>query len=113
MRCPDCASNQIIKNGFNALDKQIYRRKACGRQFVLDPDKGPIANETKDLLDHLLLERISLAGIARVVGVSESWLQCYVNKKYRQCHERCKSNKMIADRSSSRMTKGSRLPGNV
>ncbi len=81
MRCPDCDSDQIIKNGFNALDKQIYRCKACGRQFVLDPDKGPIPNETKDLIDRLLLERIALAGIARVVGVSESWLQRYVNKK--------------------------------
>ena len=82
MRCPDCDSDQIIKNGFNALDKQIYRCKACGRQFVLDPDKGPISKETKDLIDRLLLERIALAGIARVVGVSESWLQRYVNKKY-------------------------------
>jgi hypothetical protein len=27
---------------------------------------------------------ISLAGIARVVQVSESWLQAYVNEQYRQ-----------------------------
>ncbi len=26
--------------------------------------------------------RISLAGIARVTGVSERWLQSYVNQKY-------------------------------
>jgi IS1 family transposase len=31
----------------------------------------------------MLLERISLAGIARVVGVSERWLQNYVNAKYK------------------------------
>ena len=30
----------------------------------------------------MLLEKISLAGIARVVKVSESWLQNYVNSKY-------------------------------
>jgi WD40 repeat protein len=35
----------------------------------------------KDLIDKMLLERISLAGIARVVDVSESWLHLYVNKK--------------------------------
>ena len=29
------------------------------------------------------MERISLAGIARVVNVSEQWLQTYVNGKYR------------------------------
>jgi len=28
------------------------------------------------------LEKILLAGIARVVGVSEPWLQSYVNEKY-------------------------------
>jgi hypothetical protein len=28
------------------------------------------------------LEKIPLAGIARVVGVSEPWLQSYVNAKY-------------------------------
>ncbi len=30
----------------------------------------------------LLLEKIPLAGIARVAGVSEPWLQSYVNEKY-------------------------------
>ncbi|KOR28902.1 hypothetical protein TI03_03630, partial [Achromatium sp. WMS1] len=37
---------------------------------------------TIDLIDKLLLERIPLAGIARVTGVSTSWLQNYVNNKY-------------------------------
>jgi hypothetical protein len=31
---------------------------------------------------HNSLERISLAGIARAVKVSEKWLQTYVNQKY-------------------------------
>ena len=82
MFCPNCHSESIVKNGFNALGKQIYRCNNCGRQFVLDPAKGPISDEKKELIDRLLLERISLAGIARVVGVSESWLQGYVNEKY-------------------------------
>jgi len=34
------------------------------------------------LVDLLLLERLSLAGIARAVGVSQSWLQTYVNDVY-------------------------------
>ena len=37
---------------------------------------------TRELIDRLLLERISLAGIARAVQVSEQWLQTYVNEKY-------------------------------
>jgi insertion element IS1 protein InsB len=84
MHCPDCHSESVVKNGFNALGKQIHRCNECGRQFVLNPAKGPISDEKKALIDLLLLERISLAGIARVVGVSESWLQNYVNEKYAQ-----------------------------
>jgi hypothetical protein len=43
----------------------------------------------------LLHERISLAGIARAVQVSESWLQAYVNEKYRHVPRevRVRSNK--------------------
>jgi insertion element IS1 protein InsB len=33
------------------------------------------------LIDRLLLEKISLAGIVRATGVSERWLQSYVNQK--------------------------------
>ena len=82
MRCPDCGSLKFIKNGINATGKQNYHCKDCGRQFVSDPLKSRISSATKELIDHLLLERISLAGIARVTGVSESWLQSYVNQKY-------------------------------
>jgi transposase len=42
-----------------------------------------IGHETRNLIDKLLLERLSLAGIARVTGVSEQWLQTYVNAKYK------------------------------
>jgi len=34
------------------------------------------------LIDKLLLEKIPLAGMARVCNVSETWLQDYVNRKY-------------------------------
>jgi hypothetical protein len=34
------------------------------------------------LIDKLLLERLALAAIARVTGVSERWLQLYVNQKF-------------------------------
>lgn len=38
--------------------------------------------ETRGVVDKLLLERLSLAGIVRVTGVSMLWLQYYVNKTY-------------------------------
>ena len=43
-----------------------------------------IDDKTKALIDKLLLEKLPLAGIARVVEVSEPWLQQYVNVKYAQ-----------------------------
>jgi transposase-like protein len=62
----------------------MYRCKECGRQFVLSPDKSMISDEKKSLIDRLLLERVSLAAITRIVGISKFWLQRYVNKKTNQ-----------------------------
>lgn len=43
-----------------------------------------IGEETKGIIDRLLLEKLSLAGIARALQISELWLQQYVNAKYQQ-----------------------------
>jgi PBP1b-binding outer membrane lipoprotein LpoB len=40
-----------------------------------------ITKKTKDLIDKLLLGKFSFAEIAKIVGVSEQWLQGYVNFK--------------------------------
>jgi transposase-like protein len=79
--CPRCGSHHTIKNGSTHNGKPKRQCKDCGRQFVVNPSKQPISEETKQLIDQLLLERISLRGIARVTGVSWSWLQNYVNNK--------------------------------
>jgi IS1 family transposase/transposase-like protein len=82
LNCPSCESNNVVKNGFIHNGKQNHKCKACGRQFVEAPQQKRISEETKSLIDKLLLEKIPLAGIARVYDVSESWLQEYVNRKY-------------------------------
>ncbi len=41
-----------------------------------------IEQETRELIDRLWLERISLAGIARAIQISQQWFQPYVNEKY-------------------------------
>ena len=82
MQCPRCQGTQVVKNGTIHNGKPKWMCKACRRQFVADPEQRRIAVETKALVDKLLLERISLAGIARSTGVSPRWLQDYVNKKY-------------------------------
>jgi len=79
--CPTCTSKRTIKNGRISLrhaplhnGKQRFLCRACGRQFVEDPTHKVIDAETRTLVDRLLLERISMAGIARAVQVSEQWL---------------------------------------
>ena len=82
MKCPSCESENFVKNGKIHNGKQRFKCKLCGRQFVENPVKKIIGPETIALVEKLLLEKISLAGIARVLEISESWLQKYVNKKY-------------------------------
>jgi transposase-like protein len=80
--CPECSSEHIVKNGHIHNGKQNFLCRGCERQFVENPTQKLISQETKKMIDKLLLERISLAGIVRVTGVSEAWLQNYVNQKY-------------------------------
>jgi len=78
---PVCASTKTGKNGRIHNGKQRFKCYDCGRQFIEQPTKKVIDQATRELIDRLLLERISLAGIARVTQVSEQWLQTYVNEK--------------------------------
>ena len=82
MNCPECDSQNIIKNGSTHNGKPKFMCKDCGRQFVENPTKKIISQETWDLVDKLLLEKIPIAGISRVTGISEPWLQKYINNKY-------------------------------
>ena len=82
--CPIFASSQTVKNGRIHNGKQRFKCHECGRQFVEHPQKKVIDQATRGLTDRLLLEGISLAGIARAAQVSEQWLQTYVNEKYAQ-----------------------------
>jgi len=82
MVCPKCQGTQAVKNGTIHTGKSKWKCKECGGQFVVNPTQRRISDETKQTIDKLLLERISLAGIVRVTGVSLRWLQYYVNAKY-------------------------------
>jgi transposase-like protein len=84
MNCPKCQSAQIIKYGHTHYGKPSFRCQECGRQFVENATRQPIDLATRQWVDNLLLERLALAAIARVTGVSERWLQMYVNQKYYQ-----------------------------
>jgi transposase-like protein len=80
--CPSCYSTKIVKNGGIHNGKQRLKCTECHRQFIENRQKIMISQEKRDLVDRLLLEKISLAGIARSEKVSQKWLQTYVNDKY-------------------------------
>lgn len=84
MNCPSCQSEKIVKNGTIHNGKQKYKCKKCGRQFVENPKNKRISEERKRLIDKCLLEKISLRGIHRVTGIALSWIQNYVNSRYRE-----------------------------
>lgn len=88
MTCPTCGSHDISKNGTTRRGKQNYKCRDCGRQFVEDPQWKPKDKNTFSMIELLLLEKMPLAGIARVTKVSESWLQDYVNQFYRGVSKR-------------------------
>jgi len=71
MICSRCWSGRIIKNGSIHNGKQKYMCRECGRQFVENPANSPVSEKKKELINRLLIGKISLAGIAWAVCVSE------------------------------------------
>ena len=61
---------------------RIINAETAKRQFVLNPRNRPVTEESKKLIDRLLLERLSIAAICRVSGISETWIQTYAEGKY-------------------------------
>lgn len=85
--CPACQSQQFKKNGHIHNGKQNHRCKDCGRQFVLHAENRFIDEEQRTLVERLLLEKISLHGICRAVGVSLRWLMDFMVARFQAAPE--------------------------
>jgi IS1 family transposase len=59
----------------------------CGRAFVLTPENFVITAEQRALIERLLLERISLRGICRAVGVGLQWLLQFMVTRFQAAPE--------------------------
>ena len=82
--CPRCQSPKCKKNGHIHNGKQNHQCKDCGRQFVECFEQYLVSEDTRALIERLLVERISLRGICRAVGVTLKWLlgflvQCFAS----------------------------------
>ncbi|MER3465641.1 MAG: IS1 family transposase [Chitinophagaceae bacterium] len=78
--CPRCALSHIKRNGHTSYGKQNYRCKNCGRQFV--EHSQAVDSNKRELINRLLLERLSLRGICRCTGVSLPWLLGFLTPLY-------------------------------
>jgi insertion element IS1 protein InsB len=72
--CPRCRSPKYKKNGHIHNGKQNHQCHDCGRQFVDCFAQDLVSEDTRGLIERLLVERISLRGICRAVGVKFKWL---------------------------------------
>ena len=82
--CPRCQSPKYKKNGHIHNGKQNHYCH-CGRQFVDCSEQYLISEDTRALIERLLVERISLRGICRAVGITLKWLVGFLV----QCVEAC------------------------
>src|SRR5712691_11388179 len=80
--CPQCGSRWFKRNGHIHTGKQNHRCNLCGRAFVLLPANHLITAEQRTLIERLLLERISLRGICRAVGVGLRWLLQFMVERF-------------------------------
>src|SRR5215204_3524896 len=80
--CPQCGSRYFKRNGRIHTGKRNYKCKTCGRAFVLVPENHVITEEQRALIERLLLERISLRGICRAIGVGLRWLLYFMVDRF-------------------------------
>ena len=85
--CPQCGSRWYKRNGHTHTGKQNHRCQVCGRAFVLTPENSVITDEQRVLIERLLLERISLRGICRAVGVGLQWLLQFIVTRFQAAPE--------------------------
>jgi insertion element IS1 protein InsB len=75
---PRCQSPKYKKNGHIHNGKQNHQCKDCGRQFVECFEPYVVSEDSRALIERLLLERLSLRGICRAVGVKLKWLLGFI-----------------------------------
>ena len=80
MKCPECKSENIRKNGMRR-GKQNHICVACGRQFVANPKphRG-YSDEIRKICLKMYLNGMGFRGIERVTGVHHTTVINWVKK---------------------------------
>jgi hypothetical protein len=97
MQCPHCGSSSTKKNGHTSYGKQNYQCHGCTRQFVEGGQAWFVNAAERALINRLLLERISLAGICRACNVSKVWLLGYIKELYANLPDDLNASQALPD----------------
>jgi transposase-like protein len=81
--CPNCDSQNMVKNGHNASGSQQYYCKGCGKRGVLEPKRGYTEAQKEQILS-AYTERSSMRGIQRTFGVIRPTLAAWPKKSQKQ-----------------------------
>jgi hypothetical protein len=76
--CPRCQSPLYKKSGHIHNGQQHHLCHDCGRRFVDCLEQYLVSDETRALIERLLLERLSWRGMCRAVGVGLKWLLGFI-----------------------------------
>jgi transposase-like protein len=85
----------VVKYGKTRLGTQNYKCRECGRRFVEQFQKKYISQETWAQIDSLLKEKLPPRGIARVTGISGTWLHPYINRSQSTRNEKNSINSQL------------------
>jgi len=97
MHCSHCNSANTKKNGHSHYGKQNYFCHDCRRQFVQGGQDWFVSDWDKSMINKLLLELISLAGICRVCNVSQQWLLTYIKELYAHLPQELNADLTLVD----------------
>ena len=80
MKCPECQSDHIRKNG-HRRGKQNHRCLDCGRQFVENPTtQRGYADDIRQLCLRMYVNGMGFRGIERVTGVHHTTVITWVKQ---------------------------------
>jgi transposase-like protein len=100
-KCPNCCSENIVKNGFTRHKNQRVLCSDCGKSLVLNRKKKSYPDSSA--LVRSFIERLSLCGVSRIFAISyyrvyhELNLTCLLLPNFKTQVADCKNNKYVLD----------------
>lgn len=82
--CPNCDSEQLVKDGKTSSGSQRYLCKSCGKSRVLNPKRTDYTDKQKERILRTYREGTSLRGLERIFGVARQTVSDWLKKKRRR-----------------------------